>query len=277
VGALLALGAALSFGASDVAGAVAARRVSALTVTLGMQVVGLLMLLPALWLIPGESSARALLLGGLAGLSGTGAVVLYFRAMAVGPIGVISPIAALMGAAVPVSWGVVAAGDGLGPVQWFGVLAGLVAVLLVAYVPGASLRAGGSRGPIAAVVAGSGFGLFLVLLDATPDGSGLWPLLGSRTTGVLVALVLTIASRRPILPYGAYGLVALTGFGDMLANALFLLATRVGILSLVSLLASLYPVVALVVARLVLAERLSRLQAVGVALALLATMLLIGG
>jgi drug/metabolite transporter (DMT)-like permease len=277
LGALLALAAAVSFGASDVAGAVAARRVSSLTVTLGMQFVGLVALVPVLWLIPGQPSGRALWFGALAGLFGTGGVVLYFRSMAAGPIGVISPVAALVGAAVPVAWGVFAAGDELSPFQNVGVLAGLIAVIAVAYLPGSSLRDGDHHGPLAAVVAGATFGMFFVFLDATPDDSGLWPLLGSRSAGIVLVVALLVAKRRPALPYTAYGLVALSGVADVLANALFLLATRRGILSLVSLLASLYPVVALVVARLVLAERLSRVQAAGVVLALIATGLLVAG
>ncbi len=276
MGALLALGAAISFGGSDVAGAVAARRHSALIVSLGLQLAGFPVVLLALPLLGGTFSATALLLGALAGSFGTIGLVLYLRSMAVGPIGVISPISALVGAGVPVAWGVAVAGDVLTPIQLVGILFGLVAVVLVAWSPGASLRAFGQRGPIVALIAGTLFGFFFVVLDATPPESGLWPLVGSRAAGTLVLLAfLTVAPSRR-WPSGSVGMIVLAGVGDMAANVLFLLATRAGLLSLASLLASLYPVVALLLARFLLDERLTRLQGFGVLLALVATAALIG-
>jgi drug/metabolite transporter (DMT)-like permease len=274
VAALLALASALTFGVSDVAGAVAARRASALTVTLGVQVAGAVVLVPMLLLLPGTASWRAVVVGAAAGIVGNVGLLLYLRCMALGPIGVISPIAALLGAAVPVGWGVTIQGDALGPVQVVGIVVGLAAVVIVAYVPGTSIRAAGSRGPLAAVAAGVAFGLFFVILSATPDGSGLWPLVGSRASGIAVAAAFLVVRRRPAHPGPALLLTVVAGATDVVANALFLLATREGLLSLVSLLTSLYPVVALLVARLWLHERLNRSQAGGVVLALLATALL---
>lgn len=277
MGVFLALASALGFGVSDVAGAVATRRASVLSVTLGIQVTGFIVLVPALLLLPGIPSSRALWLGALAGFLGNGGLVLYLRSMAVGPIGVISPTAALVGAAVPVAWGVVLSGDQLSSLQVGGVVAGLVAVLAVAYVPGTPLKRAASGGTVAALVAGAGFGLFFVVLDATPADSGLWPLLGARIAGSTTMALLLVVARRPPLPRGTHRLVLLSGTTDVAANLLFLLATRSGLLSLVSLLTSLYPVVALLVARLLLAERLSRLQGGGVLLALTATGLLVVG
>jgi drug/metabolite transporter (DMT)-like permease len=274
VAALLALASALTFGVSDVAGAVAARRASALTVTLGIQLSGAVVLVPLLAIVPGAPSWRAIAVGAAAGAVGNVGLLLYLRCMALGPIGVISPIAALLGAGVPVAWGVAVLGDGLGTWQRVGVLLGLAAVVAVAYVPGTSIRAAGSRGPLAAVAAGVAFGLFFVILSASPDGSGLWPLVGSRASGTAVAVVMLVVRKRPAHPGPALRLTLIAGVTDVVANGLFLFATREGLLSLVSLLTSLYPVVALLVARLWLHERLSRLQAGGVALALLATALL---
>jgi drug/metabolite transporter (DMT)-like permease len=276
VAAVLALGAALAFGVSDIAGAVAARRSSALQVALGLQLAGLPVLLLGLLVLPGVPSVRAVALGVLAGAVGNLGLVLYLRSMAVGPVGVISPLSALVGAAVPVAWGVGLAGDELGPGQLLGVVTGLVAVVLVAYSPGAAERAYGGRGPLFALIAGVAFGLFFVVLDATPADSGLWPLVGSRLGGTLLLLGLLAAAPRPLPGRASIPLIALSGVTDMLANLLFLLATREGLLSLASLLASLYPVVALVGARVVLAERLTRLQGTGVVLALAATALLVG-
>jgi drug/metabolite transporter (DMT)-like permease len=261
-----------------VSGALATRRASALTVTMGMQFVGLLAMLPVLWLLPGRPSSAALGLGALAGLSGSLGLILSFRSMAIGPIGIISPLAALAGVGVPITWGVLISGDDLSAVQGAGLIAGLLAVLAVAYVPGA--RVGGvrrSQGPLAALVAGATFGLFFVALDATPGDSGLWPLVGSRLAGLAVVTALFLLWPTPAPTRDTYPLIALSGVADATANALFLLASRSGLLSVVSLLASLYPVVALVVGRLWLAERLTWLQSVGVLAAMVATGLVIAG
>lgn len=277
MGSVLALLAAVGFGISDVTGAVAARRLSALTVTLGIQVAGLVVLIPALLVVPGEAGTRALATGALAGVFGTVGLVLYLRAMAVGPIGVISPLAALAGAAVPVGWGVALVGDDLGIRQVVGVLLGLAAVVAVASGPGGSDRRAGAQTATAAVVSGAAFGLFFVAMDASPADSGLWPVLGSRLAAIAILTVTVTLRGRPLVPVGSGRLVAISGIGDVAGNVLFLSATRIGLLSLVSLLTSLYPVVALLVARWWLQERLTGVQAAGVLAALLATALLVGG
>jgi drug/metabolite transporter (DMT)-like permease len=278
VGALLALASAISFGVSDVTGAVATRRSAAPSVAIGIVVAGGLVLVPVVLLVPGTPTIRALAFGAAAGLVGNLGLVLYLRCMALGPIGVISPIAGLVGAGIPVTFGAVVVGDQLATGQVLGILLGLISVLAVAYVPGTSVRASGGRGPAMALAAGTSFGLFYLFLDATPADSGLWPLVGSRVVGVLPVVAFALVTARPlVVPRAAVGLTVTAGVTDVAANALFLLATREGLLSLVALLSSLYPVVALIIARLVLTERLSRLQGGGVVMALVATGLLVAG
>lgn len=275
MGALLALGSALSFGISDFAGGLAARRASALTVTLLGQIAGLAVLVPAVALVGGTPSIAALGFGAAAGLFGSLGLVLYLRCMAIGPMGLISPTAALVGAGVPVAWGVILAGEVLQPDDVVGVVAGLVAVVLVAYQPGTSLTSAASRGALMAAAAGGAFGLFLVLLDLTPTSSGLWPLIGARVAGASLLLMVLARRRRPWPEGTGRNLAVASGVTDQLANVLFLLATRTGLLSLASLLSSLYPVVVVVLARQVLRERLTRLQSAGVVLALTATALIV--
>ena len=274
MGPVLALASALSFGMSDFAGGLASRRASALIVTAGAQLAGLVVLLPALAALPGASSARALTIGALAGVLGAGGLVLYLRCMAVGPMGVVSPLAALVGVAVPVAWGVALSGERLAATEVAGILLGGVAVGCVAYVRGGG-RLTDLRGPLLALVSGAAFGGFFVALDATPADSGLWPLLGARLAGLgLLAGLLVLAPRRS--PDGRTSwLILASGVLDMTANVLFLLATRADLLSLSALLASLYPVVVVVLARQLLAERLTRLQVGGVTAALAATALIV--
>lgn len=268
---LLALGAALSWGIGDFLGGLTSRRADELYVTVLSQLSGLVVLLAAFAWLPGTPSRAALVFGAAAGVGGAMGLAAYFRALAIGPMGVTAPLSALVGAAVPVTVGLVA-GERPDPAAAFGIALGLLAVVLVSRPAGddtvphdpARLR----RGMLWASVAGLGFGWFFVALDMTPADSGLWPLVAARPAGIL-ALGVLLAQRRPARPGRvAAGVAAASGLLDMLANTLFLLAVRQGLLVLVSVLTSLYPVGVVVLARLVLRERLSRGQLTGIAFAL---------
>jgi drug/metabolite transporter (DMT)-like permease len=274
---ILALGASLSYGIADYVGALAARRTSALTVTLGMQTVGLIVLLPFLPFLPGRPSTSAMVIGAVSGAAGTAGLVIYLRAMATGPIGVVSPLAAVSGAAVPVAWGAFVLGDELSSLQSFGVLLALISVVVVAWVPGSAVGAADLRGVIRGLASGVLFGGFFIALDATPADSGLWPLVGARLASAIGVLLLLRVVSRPAHPGAALPLILLAGTTDMAANVLFLLATRGGLLSISALLSSLYPVVALLLARRFLKERLHPVQASGVVGALVAMTLLVTG
>ena len=273
----LALGASLSYGVADFVGALAARRASALTVTLGMQVVGLIALAPFLPFLPGSPSTSAIVIGAVSGAAGTGGLVIYLRAMAIGPIGIVSPIAAVTGAAVPVAWGSLVVGDELSLLQNLGVLLALVSVVVVAWVPGSAVRPSDVSAVLGGLVSGLLFGGFFIALDATPSDSGMWPLAGARVASVLAVLLLMRLVSRPVHPGPALPFILGAGVLDMLANVLFLLATRGGLLSVSALLSSLYPVVALLLARQVLRERLHRIQSGGVLGALVAMAMLVAG
>jgi drug/metabolite transporter (DMT)-like permease len=167
------------------------------------------------------------------------------------------------------------AGEQLAVADTLGVVAGLVAVVMVAYVPGSSLLAAGTRGPLFAAAAGVSFGLFFVALDATPADSGLWPLLGSRSRArscCSCCCPSPAAGSRPAERSGWRWSAACSTWPPTCSSCS---RPGSGLLSLVSLLASLYPVVVLLLARQVLHERLTRLQAAGVALALAATALIV--
>jgi drug/metabolite transporter (DMT)-like permease len=272
-----ALGASLSYGVADFVGALAARRASALTVTLGMQTVGLLVLLPFLPFLPGRPSTAAIVIGAVSGAAGTAGLVIYLRAMAIGPIGVVSPLAAVSGAAVPVAWGAFVLGDELSSLQTFGVLLALVSVVVVAWVPGSAVGAADVRGVVGGLASGVLFGGFFIALDATPADSGMWPLVGARVASAIGVLLLLRLVSRPVHPGAALPQILLAGTTDMSANVLFLLATRGGLLSISALLSSLYPVVALLLARRLLKERLNPVQGSGVIGALVAMSLLVAG
>ncbi len=273
----LALGASLSYGVADFVGALAARRASALTVTLGMQTVGLVILLPLLPFLPGRPSTAAIVIGAVSGTAGTGGLIIYLRAMAAGPIGIVSPMAAVVGAAVPVGWGALVLGDELSQLQLVGVALALVSVVIVAWVPGSAISAADLGAVGGGLASGVLFGSFFIALDATPADSGMWPLVGARVASIVAVLLLMRIVSRPMHPGTATPYILGGGVLDMLANVLFLLATRGGLLSISALLSSLYPVVALLLARRILKERLHPVQSGGVIGALVAMGLLVAG
>ncbi len=262
---LLATAAALSFGASDFAGGLASRRAPVVGVTIVSTAAGFLILLPALWLLPGELTLAAWNAGLVAGAAGITGLVLYLRGLAIGPMGVASPLAGVMGAALPVVIGLVA-GERPTTAAAIGIALGLVAVVLAT---GRDLTRAGSasvRGPVLALLGGIGFGIFFVGLDASPSGSGLWPLVSARIISLVLVVGLLAVRRRPLPSDPAtWGLAIATGVLDMVANGLFLAATRSGLLSLAALLSSLYPVVVAALAAGLLHERLDRWQWAGVA------------
>ncbi len=290
--ALLALASSLAWGLGDFLGGRVAARAPALTVTVTTQAAGLVLVLALAPVAGGEVSTRALLVGAAAGLIGGIGLVTYFRALAIGPMGVVAPLAGAVGAMVPVGVGL-ARGEEVGPLALLGILLGLAAVVLAtidprrAAAPGgpatdagrlararSSLGSGsGAAGPLLGLTAGLLFGAFFVLLDATPADSGLWPLVGARAASVPVLALVAVTARRSWPARADAGQVVASGLLDSTANALFLFATRLGLLALTGLLSSLYPVVIVLLARQVLGERLHRLQVVGVVLALGAVVL----
>lgn len=271
--AMLALASALSFGVSDFAGGLASRRAPVLTVTGVSQVAGIVILVPALVLFPGASSTQALVTGAAAGVAGALGLVVYLRALAIGPMGVASPIAGVVGAVLPVSIGL-AIGERPAPLAVLGIVLGVAAIGLASWTTGATRQIRDLRGPGLALVGGIGFGAFFVGLDASPADSGLWPLVGARLSSIVVVAVLLVARRRPVRVAGAWGLIVLTGVLDMTANVLFLAATRTGLLSLAAVIASLYPAVVAVLAHRLLGEHLEQRQRIGVAACVLAVMLI---
>lgn len=346
--ALLALGSAAAFSVGDVLGGLASRRAHELVVALLSQVAGLAVLAVVLPLGGIAPTRSALAWGLLAGIGGAGGLVAYFRALAIGPMGITAPVAALVAAGIPVVAGLVA-GERPGTTVMVGVVLAVAAAVLVSRPSGPSeepvaglhgtvaehmaqesSRAGvdrrggrtgrpaagvdtaatstvapppgspdddagstvdpvGStpadatdpadaatrlrRGLAAALVAGLLFSLFMIALDRAPDDGGMWPLLGARAAGLSLLGVLVRGRRPPRPDVGSTRIGLVSGLLDMVANILFLLATQQGLLVVVSVLASLYPVGIALLARLFLDERLARSQWLGVALAVTATIL----
>jgi drug/metabolite transporter (DMT)-like permease len=265
---LLALASAVLWGASDFAGGLASRRAGAQAVVVGSQGAGLVALLLLLPWFGGSPSAGDLLLGAAAGACGGAGLAVFYRAMAGGVMSVIAPTTGVCAAAVPVLAGVVQ-GERIGLAAAAGIALALVAVLLVAAEGGlGSLRAVRPAALVPALVAGLLFGLFFVFLHRTSPDAELTPLIAARVASVLLVGAATVLGRGSMrLTRRVIGTVLLAGLGDVTANALYLVATQHGQLAITGVLASLYPASTVLLAQLVLRERLVRTQAVGLAAA----------
>jgi drug/metabolite transporter (DMT)-like permease len=276
VAVVLALSSAVVYGASDFLGGLASRRTSVFGVVALSQLVGLAALLVLLPWLGGPVSAADLGWGAAAGLAGAAGLVVFFRTLAGGVMSVVAPVTAVTAAAVPVLVGL-AGGDEIGTRAAVGIALALVAVVLVSAESGLSaLRAARPSALAPALLAGSMFGLFFVLLDRTSADAGLTPLVTARIASVTLVVLIALAGRQSLrVTRSALPLVAVSGLGDMAANGLFLLATQAdGQLAITGVLASLYPVSTVVLAQVVLRERLVGAQVAGLLTAATAVVLI---
>lgn len=273
--ALLALSSALAFGSGDFLGGLATRRVRATSVLLWSYLLSGTLLLVASLVTDGTLTVRDVALGSGAGLLGAAGIGLLYQALSVGQMSAIAPVTALLAAAIPVGAGLLQGEEpGLGAVA--GMVLAVVAVVLVSAEGGGSLRPSDVRGVTLALAAGVCFGLFFVGLSMTDDDSGLWPLLGARVASIVVVglLVLVGVISAPAPRGQPAWWTAGAGVLDGAGNVLYLLAIREGLLSVGTVLSSLYPVATVVLAWAVLRERFAPLQRVGMVVALPAIALL---
>jgi len=277
VAALLALASSLVYGSGDFLGGLASRRAPAILVTIWAELIGLVGLAIAVVVLRADDVTPAdLVWGGVAGLAGAMGLLLLYGALGDGTMSVVAPLSAVWSAVVPIVWGLVT-GERPSGLALFGVALALPAIALV----GAESDKAGHltrRTLIRALGAGTGFGLYFVLLAQTHKHAGVWPLIPGRMTGgVLLVVVAMIGGRLAALPRPARRLTAACGVCDATANVLYILAVQRGLLSLVAVLTALYPASTVLLARAVLKERLGRKQLAGLAVALAAVTLVAAG
>lgn len=285
---LVGLSSALVFGAADFLGGLAAKRLSAFVVTAIAGAAGFFLLLAAIPFTEGRWSSEAVLLGALSGVSGAVAIALLYAALAIGPMSILSPLTAVISALVPVTVGLLQ-GERLELLGYLALGLALVAVVLVGFVREKHAVRPSLRGLLMATGSGITIGLFLIIINATPDDSGLVPLLANRAVnatlmfavvGVLAALGWRRNRQRPpvVPPADAVGnrwrigiaLAIACGAVDVLANVGVLFGVRLGELSVVAVLLALYPAGTIILAAIVLKERIAIVQYVGLVLALTA-------
>jgi drug/metabolite transporter (DMT)-like permease len=280
---LLALASAVLYGAGDFTGGLATRRAGMLPVVALSQLSGLLLLLALLPILPPASPSRADILWGVsAGLTGGVGVALLYRALAIGRMAVVAPTTAVCAVAVPVVVSVLL-GERPGVLAVAGIVLGLTAIVLVSQHTAPETehdqRSEGRLPPGVgiALVSGVAIGFFFLSLAQTRPEAGMWPILTSRATSVTLFGLAAAAGRRSLRMPGVLLLTLLCGVVDMSANALYLMAARIGPLSVMVTLASLYPASTVLLARVVLGERLNARQIAGVSCALAAIVLIVSG
>ena len=267
-----ALLASVAWGVADFLGGLKSRTVPVLVVLLLAQVSGVLAI-GLVVAIAGNAPPASVLWAALAGLFGTLGLASFYRGMAVGAISVVAPIAAV-GAIVPVVFGI-ATGDDVSRLQGVGfglALSGVALASFERHEAGAIRIAAGVPWAIAAVV---GFGGYYVPMHEASEQDFLWAALVFRMTVALVAVTAWLVVRQPIrAARGHLGAIMMIGILDTAGNTLFAAASSQGEVSVVSVLATLYPVTTVALAALVLSERIDRLQLVGVASAIVGVVLI---
>lgn len=288
----LGLTSALVAGAADFFGGIASKRLSPLLVTALAAVSGFLLMLVALPFVPGVWSVEAMLWGGLSGAAAAIAIALLYACLAIGPMSILSPLTAVISAAVPVTLGMLT-GARLQPIAYPALGVALVAVVLVGMVPndttpGQARARPTVRGLAMAVASGTMIGVFLILLNMTPEESGVIPLIFNRAGNgivmlalIVVAMVIARTKRAPRASGGLVGsrtkalaIALAAGAFDGVANIALLAGMRVGDLTVISVLSALYPAGTILLACVVLRERVAPVQLVGLILALMAAGLL---
>jgi drug/metabolite transporter (DMT)-like permease len=278
---LLGLAAAVLYGSGDFLGGLATRRAHVLAVLTVANTAAVIVALAVAALSPGSASLVGLAWGISAGLTGGLGLIIFYIGLAAGPMSVVAPVSGLVSTILPVG---VALAEGERP--GFGVYAGallcLVAVVLASSasttstVPGAG-RASRRRAIAYGVTSGVLFGLFFLFIRNAGQSGAFWPVAAGRLGELAIVLIAGAVLGRPLLPraMSARPLLAAAAAGviDVVANICYVAATRTGMFGLAVVLASLYPGVTVLLARVVLGERLRWVQRIGLVLAAIGILL----
>jgi drug/metabolite transporter (DMT)-like permease len=281
----LGLAAAVLYGSGDFLGGMATRKLPVLPVLLLADTAGLIVALVVALASPGSVSVAGLAWGISAGLIGGLGLIIFYIGLATGPMSVVAPVAGLVSTVLPVA-AALAEGERPGVGVYAGAVLCLVAIVMTSSAGNGGSTADGTTGAgrpgrgraIAyGAVAGVAFGLFFLLMRNAGESGEFWPVAAGRIGELAVVLIAAAVLRRSLSPGGADGrlLLAAAGAGaiDVVANICYVAATRTGAFGLAVVLASLYPGFTVLLARVVLGERLRWVQRAGLALAAIGILL----
>lgn len=295
------LSGALVFGSGDFLGGMAAKRMGSLLATGIAAVVGFfVLLLASLTFIPGVMSDEAMLWGIVSGVCGALAIMLLYAALAIGPMSILSPLGALVSAVVPVAVGLIIGGEVLAPLGYIALAVGACAIVLVGFIPEKNAVRPTLRGLSFSIASGVFIGLFMIFIDKVPEDSGVIPLVFNRITSASIMFVaiagmtlLRWAHQRGLfgkdgqpradIAVGENGnrdlrigiLIAIAcGVVDVIGNTLLLFGIHEGNLSVMAVLTAMYPAGTVILAAIILKERIAKLQLLGMILAITAAAML---
>jgi drug/metabolite transporter (DMT)-like permease len=272
---IFGIASALSWGSGDFAGGLSSRKVGAYRAVFYADFFGLLILVIASSVYRESFPSSTVLIYSFVGgaLGSVGLIILYYS-LTVGQMSVAAPVSALFAALLPVIVGSIT--EGLpAPIQFVGFAVALAAVWLISQSDDGFhvSRLSDLRYPI---LAGVGFGCYFIFIHsavADPD-SLLWPMIIMRVAGTLLLFFIVLARREPFaVPSGAWGVVLVNAILDLAGNFFYILASKAGRLDIAAVLSSLYPGATAVLALLILKERITRIQAIGILAALIAVVL----
>jgi drug/metabolite transporter (DMT)-like permease len=273
---ILGFATALVYGFADFFGAIASRKILAVKVTAISGLVGLLFLLLLSPILGANFSTAAIVWGVAAGFASAIAMSALYASLAIGPISIVSPMSAVISAIVPLIFGFIT-GDRFGFLGWLALLVILIAVVLVGFVPGENVRLPSTRALLLATIAGTGIGIVLICLAQAPRDTGIASVILLRAVSAsLLGIYLLFTWMRTRRTSGEstpasskfWIAAAVAGLFDSSANVFFTLGSRTGTLSVISVLTALYPLGTIILARVVLKERIAKVQMIGVLLAL---------
>ena len=269
---IFGLAASLCWGSGDFSGGLASRRANASSVVIAGYAVGfvLLVALALLWKEPFPSPTD-IVWGGIAGLAGVIGLISFYSALSIGRMGIVAPVSAVLTAGLPVLFSAFI--EGLPSLLQLGGF--VLALLAIGLISRPERARGRPKGIGLALLAGCGFGCFFILISHASHAATFWPLAVARFTSVLFLLVVVRIRQQQMLPKMTVApIVLLAGVLDAIGNVFFVLATHTGRLDVAAVLSSLYPAATVLLAALVLRERVTRIQAVGILLALAAVPLI---
>ena len=272
---LLSLVSALAYGVSDFLGGIFAKRASAWQIAVVGQTSSGVFSLAAALVIGGSPTARDLTFGALAGLGGGFGAAFLYRGLSTARMSVVAPLSGVGTALIPVAVGL-ATGDRPSAMALTGVVFAFPAIALISRVSDDS--AAHRSGVVDGILAGVGFGLLFAFLGQVGDDGGLYPLALSQATSIISVVVTALVLRQSWVPRErAAWNAALMGPLGALAQGAFLYAIQHGLLSVVSVISSLYPASTVLLAAVILRERIQRWQGVGLVLAAAAVALVAAG
>jgi len=275
----LAVLASIAYGAADFLGGLATKRGSTVfSAVVWSQAAGLVLVLLALpFLPPASPTAADIAWGAATGLAGGIGLAFLYRGLAVGVMSVVAPVTAVCAVIIPVAVGV-ALGERPTGIAAAGVALALVSIILISQSGEVEEGKRAGTGVPIAIASGIAIGIFLVCLQRTGRSAGLWPLVPARIVSVSFIAAAGLLAREKLLPRReSWPIVVGGGALDMAANVFYLIAVREGPLAIVATLTSLYPAGTILLARIVLSERLRLVQQAGVACAVLAIVLIVSG